>query len=132
VCRMPRGNTQNLAMLIRFPDVSMANVSRRTTKLCTYSGCRDARKTFVSSAWRKPTCHQDAQLWALPYPASQCYRHKELEKGRQRAALTDTSLPDLSLRYMAINDGVCTSVAEQELDPPQHGSSAPSSLHDAK
>jgi hypothetical protein len=28
--------------------------------------------------------------------------------------------------------GVCASVAEQELDPPQHGSSAPNSLHDAR
>jgi hypothetical protein len=73
--------------------------------------------------------HQDT---SSEHCLSQSFRHEEVEMGRQRAALTDTSLPDLGLRYMATSDIVCTSVAEQELDPPQRGSSVPSSLHDAK
>jgi hypothetical protein len=33
---------------------------------------------------------------------------------------------------MTMNDSFCTSVAEQQLDPPHHGSCAPSALHDTK
>jgi hypothetical protein len=49
--RVPRGTTQDLAMLMRCPE-ARANVSRRTTRLYTSSGCREDRKAFVSLACR--------------------------------------------------------------------------------
>jgi hypothetical protein len=90
-------------MLMRCPD-ARANVSRRTTRLCTNFGCREDGKSFAMSAWCRLTCLCLA-TWT-PKPASQCLRHEELAQRRQRAALTGTSLPDLGLRHMTSNGGV--------------------------
>jgi hypothetical protein len=134
--RVPRGATQMLAFLMRCPE-ARANVSRRTTRLFTNYGCReyreqDLRIVGMVLADVPLIGHQDAQLWALPKPAGQCLRHKKVEERRHGAALTDTSLPGLGLGHMTVNDVVSASVAQQQLNPPHHGPSAPSSHYGSK
>jgi hypothetical protein len=50
--------------------------------------------------------HQEARLWALPEPASQCLHQEEVKERRQRAALSGISLPDLA--YAAVVMLHCT------------------------